>query len=380
MNTRTANYQFNADLTLQEPSQVCLSFPVANLSLTWQDNQLIECRLTFQIASEFYQHIDAEALFNLKSEIRSTATVEFSSEYPIEIQVTLKPDRLPDLADHASSAETTANYLLQLSQETPDHPLLYTENWLALSVRQQQESGEVGYTTLWATLNPARIAAGTVSEVEMTQAITQFFSDWTVANLGTLTEKATTHILNEVGSFFNDLADISIEALAQVDAVGNTILSHLLNFFTEDDWSFTKLQGEPVLRLAFQGENGKWSCYAKAREEQQQFVFYSICPIVAPEEKRSVIAEFITRANYGMTIGNFELDFEDGEIRYKASIDVEGDRLTPALIKNLVYTNVMMMDEYLPGIKAVIDGEQPEGAVKAIEQPKSTSESMRFER
>ena len=52
------------------------------------------------------------------------------------------------------------------------------------------------------------------------------------------------------------------------------------------------------------------------------------------------IAQFLTPANYGTLIGNFELDFKDGEIRYKTSIDVEGDRLTPALIKRLVYSTL----------------------------------------
>ncbi len=69
-----------------------------------------------------------------------------------------------------------------------------------------------------------------------------------------------------------------------------------------------------------------------------------------------------------MIIGNFELDFTDGEIRYKTSIDVEGDRLTSALIRQLVYANVTMMDEYLPGIKAVVEGElSPEDAIAKIE-------------
>jgi hypothetical protein len=44
-------------------------------------------------------------------------------------------------------------------------------------------------------------------------------------------------------------------------------------------------------------------------------------------------------ANYDMIIGNFELDLRDGEVRYKTSIDFEGDRLSFAYINNLVYTN-----------------------------------------
>jgi hypothetical protein len=74
--------------------------------------------------------------------------------------------------------------------------------------------------------------------------------------------------------------------------------------------------------------------------------------------------KFLIRANYGMMIGNFEMDFTDGEIRYKTSIDVEGDKLSSALIKRLVYANVMMMDEYLPGIVSVTEGDmEPKDAI-----------------
>ncbi len=80
------------------------------------------------------------------------------------------------------------------------------------------------------------------------------------------------------------------------------------------------------------------------------------------------LGEFIAKANYGMMIGNFELDFTDGEIRYKTSIDVEGDRLSFALLKRLVYANVTMMDQYLPGIKLVLErGMSPEEAIAQIE-------------
>lgn len=379
---KTEEYSLNDDLMLWAQPDFKIHAIEVLLKLVWesdplrvtQSDRLIECRLTCQVTPGQYQVIDAYALFNLKPEIRGAVpAADFHGDVPIEIVATLKPNLLPDLADHATSAETVANYLLQLVQETPDHPLLHTENWLALSVKQQQESGEVGYTTLWTTLNPAAIAAGQVSEADMGQSLTQFFSDWAEANLTTLTEKATTQLLDEVGNFFNGLADASMEAIDQINGTDDSILHQLLNFFTQDDWQFTKLQGEPVLHLAFQGENGGWNCYARAREDQQQFIFYSICPIATPADKRSAIAEFITRANYGMTIGNFELDFTDGEIRYKTSIDVEGDQLSFALIKSLVYTNVMMMDTYLPGIRAVIEaGVSPEEATRVIEQRENT--------
>jgi hypothetical protein len=146
------------------------------------------------------------------------------------------------------------------------------------------------------------------------------------------------------------------------------IFDAVLRFFEDDRWDVARLDGEPVLSMNVAGKNGQWRCVAKSREEQKQFVFYSVCGMSAPEHRRQAVAEFVTRANFGMVIGNFELDFDDGEIRYKTSIDVEGVPLAPALIKNLVYANVLMMDRYLPAITQVIEGSaSPLAAVASVE-------------
>lgn len=85
------------------------------------------------------------------------------------------------------------------------------------------------------------------------------------------------------------------------------------------------------------------------------------------ENKRQAIAEFLTRANSGMIVGNFELD-ADREIRYKTSVDVKGARLSSALIEQIVYANVAMMDKYLPEIMSVIYSEvSPVEAIAQIE-------------
>ena len=47
---------------------------------------------------------------------------------------------------------------------------------------------------------------------------------------------------------------------------------------------------------------------------------YHTAPIKVPVEQRAAVSEFITRANYGLTKGNFEMDFSDGELRYKTTI------------------------------------------------------------
>ena len=45
-------------------------------------------------------------------------------------------------------------------------------------------------------------------------------------------------------------------------------------------------------------------------------------PLCADEDHRLAMAEFLTRANWGMRNGNFELNMLDGEIRFKTHVHV----------------------------------------------------------
>lgn len=144
----------------------------------------------------------------------------------------------------------------------------------------------------------------------------------------------------------------------------------VMQFFQEINWPIMPIEGKTAIRTFFYGDSGNWPCLAQAYEDKFIFVFYSYCPINTPEEKRPIMAEYVARANYGLFLGNFELDFRDGEIRFKTSVDVEDDRLSPALLKQLVYSNVRMMDRYFPGILKVIYSDvTPAAAIAEIEGP-----------
>jgi hypothetical protein len=148
----------------------------------------------------------------------------------------------------------------------------------------------------------------------------------------------------------------------------------LATFFRNESWPYTQIDNQPALQLGYRGEAGEWLCYCQARDDVFQFVFHSVCPLTVPPAKRLAMAEFLTRANYGMLIGNFEMDFEDGEIRYKTGVNLEDTNLTDSMIRPQVYANVLMMDKYLPGINSVIYSDvAPKDAIFTIESavPKS---------
>jgi len=146
------------------------------------------------------------------------------------------------------------------------------------------------------------------------------------------------------------------------------IFSRLIDFMEEEDWKYEILEGETVLRFNFKGRSGRLLCYADVEESKGWLIFYSYLPVNAPAEKMVVMAEFVTRANRGMRIGNFELDFEDGEIRYKTSIDIEGGELASKMIHNLLQANLSTMDRYFSGIMELIYSEKsPKELIQKIE-------------
>ena len=148
------------------------------------------------------------------------------------------------------------------------------------------------------------------------------------------------------------------------DGRGARVFDELKRVFAENQWPFAEVRGAPVLVSDLSGVWGRWKFYAQVAPEHDAILFYSICPLRVPEELRLEAAHFLTRANYGLATGNFELDFSDGEIRYKTVLDLDGELSAPA-VKRAVRANGIAMETYLPGIGAVIAGT---GAVPALER------------
>jgi hypothetical protein len=71
-----------------------------------------------------------------------------------------------------------------------------------------------------------------------------------------------------------------------------------------------------------------------------------------------------------MSIGNFEMDFNDGEIRMKTSIDLLGTALSDAMFDRLFSSNIGSANRYLSAVYGVAFGDlSPKLAVEVAERP-----------
>jgi hypothetical protein len=107
------------------------------------------------------------------------------------------------------------------------------------------------------------------------------------------------------------------------------------------------------------GQHGSWLLVGQAHEERGQAAVYSVLPEKVPAERRAAVNELLARINYGLILGNFEIDLSDGEVRFKVSADFGGADPTTDQLKPLVATSLAQFDRWLPALRAVIGGEDP---------------------
>lgn len=105
-------------------------------------------------------------------------------------------------------------------------------------------------------------------------------------------------------------------------------------------------------------------------EADDRVVFYLDFVEKVPKLQLSEVAEFIMRANDGILIGNFEMDYKQRVVRYKTSLDFQDDKLSRALVRNLVVAARDGAEAYAESLIQVIKGKKKaKQMIDEIEEP-----------
>ncbi len=132
-----------------------------------------------------------------------------------------------------------------------------------------------------------------------------------------------------------------------------------------------------TFRMPVRGLRGEWICIVRVFPESERLLVYSILPENVPVERRPRLAELFARINYGLVLGNFEMDWEDGEIRYKTSMDVEDITPTATVVRNLIFSNFFSTDRYFEVIDEAIHTEQDLVDLLAVAEESDGLEDVR---
>lgn len=128
------------------------------------------------------------------------------------------------------------------------------------------------------------------------------------------------------------------------------------DFLISQEWQFTQVRGKNVLFFGISGKNGNFQCIVDLIEEENKFIFLSVCGANTPSKKRQEMLELLNNLNYKLFFGSFEMNIEDGEIRFRTSISFNNIELNQKFIEELIMSNIITMDKSLPSIMGLMFG------------------------
>lgn len=140
----------------------------------------------------------------------------------------------------------------------------------------------------------------------------------------------------------------------------------------DHDWHYDKEDRQDVV-IFTGGVGGLGGAYDSVRiviTAQEDFIqAFAILPAKA-HDKLAEMSEFLHRANYGLRLGAFEMDCDDGEIRFHLTYPdcVLNTEDRDACLTALLVLPAHMFGVYSKGIAAILLGlATPEAAIKMCE-------------
>lgn len=151
-------------------------------------------------------------------------------------------------------------------------------------------------------------------------------------------------------------------------------LELIKNFFENGEWKYSCKEYDETHVVFSSGINmnnaiGNLRIFVIVRQD-----YYIVNVLLnSAVEKRyyNQVAEYLHRANYGMNNGNFEFDFENGEIRYKTYVNFEGVQLSDDVVADSILVPIFMFDKYGKNLLRLMLGEA--NAKELIEETEKQS-------
>jgi hypothetical protein len=302
---------WEGDFTFLIDGDETVTLRTVSLRIDYDDAELRLVRARFLLEGEWVAAIQESEIFHMAAHYRRPPEAMLEADV-LELELLLDPALLEELPN----AEDAQEVIEALMNAHAGSPLRLEESWYALNVRQDVE------------LPPD------------------------MEDVGTLKAGYSLRWNEEIEAF-----------LMPPQALYNT----LRHMFDEDGWDYHLDAERYLIHASYEGEMGSWEVVALVRPDDNFVLLYSRYPQAVPQERRLVMAELIARANFDLPIGNFELNMDTGELRYKTSLEIEPSVFDVATAYNLLLANLSMMDLHWPAIEAVVDGQDAQAALALIE-------------
>lgn len=145
------------------------------------------------------------------------------------------------------------------------------------------------------------------------------------------------------------------------------IMLQMLHTILAEKWTPQKLD-EQSWGIQYVAGWVPLSGYAEINPQMEAFLFRAINPLPVELSKRGLVAEYIARVNYPLPIGNWAINLDDGEVRWKSGIYFGGCDLSDRLIRHVIESSQFFIYQHIFGIAKLQTGGTMEEALATIGQ------------
>ncbi len=150
------------------------------------------------------------------------------------------------------------------------------------------------------------------------------------------------------------------------------VLDLFESYLQDLEWRYQLDPERELLRFGVNCDNGSYEVILHVVPEIDLVKCFALYPVRVPEPNRAAAAEYLTRANYGLLFGNFEMDYSDGEVRFRTSMNTDDVAINSVVARHLVQQNVTTADRYFQGLLRVLYGNV--APIEAIREAESQPE------
>jgi hypothetical protein len=118
----------------------------------------------------------------------------------------------------------------------------------------------------------------------------------------------------------------------------------VIAYLKEKAWPYVEKQ--EFIKVDIEGDNCMWQSFITIDDALNCVIYYSVFPNRILAEKQNMMETLITEMNLGFKVGNFELNREGGELRYKTyQMFPDGDYSKRAFLDNVFISNIYAMNQ-----------------------------------
>lgn len=151
-------------------------------------------------------------------------------------------------------------------------------------------------------------------------------------------------------------------------------------FFKRSGIKYKKFDNENVASATYSVDTRFGHATIFFHAYNDRLILHTIIPIKANEEERPKVAEFILRANYGLKVGGFDFDFEDGEISYRMSLYFGIEEFKPPTHEQIdfaIICSLVMVEKYGDALVKVMFGlVEPVDAIEDAEDDEEEEDEL----